>query len=1317
MDSNMEYPIINNRHGNNDFQEDIIREQVRLAMKQLPTMQAASFLVALVLSYAVYDTVPRANVGAWILMVFLIVTGRIVLHFRFVKVRDQLFAGETWKKCYLYLALVSGAIWGLSAFLIFPAGSPWLISLFVLVLASLSAATTVSHSSIRLAPTAWAGPAMLPYAIRCAMEGGETGFSTSVLIVLYLFTILRYSFIHHNTIISAISLKFENLDLLEEVQKAKEGLEVRVEERTVELRDSNESLIRAMEERESVEAALRAGEEKYRELVKHANSIVLRWNSKGAITFVNEFAQQFFGYTEEELIGKNVMGTIVPWPSREGVDLEKMIQDIWRKLPAFERNENENLRKNGERVWVSWSNQPIFAKSGELVELLSIGQDVTERKRAEEALRESEQQYRLLADNVSDVIFTMDLNLQFTYVSPSVERLFGWTAAEMQAFHPPDYMTPASVQLVFKILADELVLQGSPEVDPNRVRTLEIEQVRKDGTSFWTEVTTRFLYDSTGEPVGIIGATRDISARKRADKALQESEERFRLLFEGAADAFYLADLQGKLVDVNRTACESLGYTRDELLLMSVPDVEVGQQPDEMTQLWERIEERQSITVAGIHRRRDGSTFPVEIHVTPFTLGERPLMFGAARDISDRRQAEEALRANEERLRLAMQVSRQGWFDLNVQTGEADVSAEYARILGYEPGEFASNLQDWIAGLHPEDRETVLKRYRECLETGDTITMEYRRRTKTGDWKWLRSIGKVVEFDSENKPFRMAGTHADISERKRAEEALKESEAFRRRVFDSSRVPMIVMDGATFRYIDCNPAAAEIYGFSSIEEAIGKTPLDVSAALQSDGTPSAEKAHFYVKKALAEGMVVFEWRHQRSDGEIWDAEVHLMSFQAENRQFLQFTLQDITERKRAIEALRASEKKYRSVIENIQDVFYRSDAGGRLLMGSPSGARMFGYDSIEEMIGLPLDSFWPDPVGRQQLIAQIKANGSVRDFDAVLKRKDGSTFNALLTTHFYYDDNGDLLGTEGIIRDVTDRKRAEAETSSLRNYLENIINSMPSVLVGVDGVGKVTQWNAAAERVTGIPAKAAQGQFLEQVLPTLSHEREKIWQAIRDRAVMSETKVPHLMNGETRYEDVTVYPLAGGWGEGAVIRVDDVTERVRIEEMMVQSEKMLSVGGLAAGMAHEINNPLGAILQTSQNVLRRVSPDLVANIRTAEECGTTLEAVRRYLEQREILSFLEDIRISGIRAAQIVENMLAFSLKPDAEGSTTNLAELLDRTLLLAESDYDLKKRYDFRQIEIVREYAPDVPLVVCQASKVQQVFLNILRNGAEAMR
>lgn len=326
------------------------------------------------------------------------------------------------------------------------------------------------------------------------------------------------------------------------------------------------------------------------------------------------------------------------------------------------------------------------------------------------------------------------------------------------------------------------------------------------------------------------------------------------------------------------------------------------------------------------------------------------------------------------------------------------------------------------------------------------------------------------------------------------------------------------------------------------------------------------------------------------------------------------------------------------------------------------------------------------------------------------------------------DEIGDLIAAfnrmsgqlramfDTVQREVSERKEAEETARRLRNYLANIINSMPSVLVGVDKRCCVTQWNAAAEGATGISAEEAEGQPLEWLLPMLGDLAEGVRQAMLARTVKTDAKVPRNVDGETRYNDITIYPLMGDEVEGAVIRVDDVTERVRIEEMMVQSEKMLSIGGLAAGMAHEINNPLGVILQASQNVLRRVSSELPANVSIAQACGTTLDVVQTYLEQREIPHFLEDIRESGLRAAQIVENMLSFSRKPDAEGSSTNLANLLDRTLLLAESDYDLKRRYDFRQIEIIREYHPDAAPVICRASKIQQVFLNILRNGAESM-
>lgn len=139
----------------------------------------------------------------------------------------------------------------------------------------------------------------------------------------------------------------------------------------------------------------------------------------------------------------------------------------------------------------------------------------------------------------------------------------------------------------------------------------------------------------------------------------------------------------------------------------------------------------------------------------------------------------------------------------------------------------------------------------------------------------------------------------ELVERQRTEGALRESEAFRQRVFESSRMPIVIMESENLTYIDCNPAAVQIYGFATREKTLGKTPLDVSAPFQSDGTPSDEKVRFYIRQAQVEGGVVFEWRHQRPNQEVWDAEVHLMSFFSGERQYLQFTLQDITQRKQA----------------------------------------------------------------------------------------------------------------------------------------------------------------------------------------------------------------------------------------------------------------------------------------------------------------------------------------------------------------------------------------------------------------------------------
>jgi diguanylate cyclase (GGDEF)-like protein len=207
-----------------DLKDAILPEQVRLAMRQLPTMQTASFLVALVLAYTVRSIIPPLHILVWILLVLGVAVSRIMLFYRFLDMSSESFPGEPWKDAYLLLALVSGIIWGLAAFIIFPGGHPMLISLFVLVIASLSAATTISHSSLRLGAAAWSVPALLLFAVRSARDGGEFAYTLSLLIVLYLLTILTFSLKHHASTASSIALKYENLDLLKELQTANEAL-------------------------------------------------------------------------------------------------------------------------------------------------------------------------------------------------------------------------------------------------------------------------------------------------------------------------------------------------------------------------------------------------------------------------------------------------------------------------------------------------------------------------------------------------------------------------------------------------------------------------------------------------------------------------------------------------------------------------------------------------------------------------------------------------------------------------------------------------------------------------------------------------------------------------------------------------------------------------------------------------------------------------------------------------------------------------------------------------------------------------------------
>ncbi|GAB3107090.1 hypothetical protein GCM10027217_33310 [Pseudomaricurvus hydrocarbonicus] len=284
-----------------------------------------------------------------------------------------------------------------------------------------------------------------------------------------------------------------------------------------------------------------------------------------------------------------------------------------------------------------------------------------------------------------------------------------------------------------------------------------------------------------------------------------------------------------------------------------------------------------------------------------------------------------------------------------------------------------------------------------------------------------------------------------------------------------------------------------------------------------------------------------------------------------------------------------------------------------------------------------------------------------------------------------------------------------------QDYLNSIINSMPSVLIGITRQGLITHWNTAATLATEIPPADALGRNLMDVYPEIPVSIDLIQETIDKGVPQINENIQQGTGSNAQHIDLTVYPLLSSELTGAVIRLDDVTLKVRIENMMIQNEKMMSLGELAAGMAHEINNPLSAILHGVQNIYRRTSAELEQNHRVADDIGIKIEQIQEYLSARDIFKFLDAIRDAGDRSARIVTNMLEFSRSNTLSHQKTDLEELLEHSLELARNSFELKTPEGAEQLEIIKEFDREIPLVRCSPTEMQQVILNLLRNACQA--
>ncbi|MFZ5775543.1 MAG: PAS domain S-box protein [Thermodesulfobacteriota bacterium] len=388
------------------------------------------------------------------------------------------------------------------------------------------------------------------------------------------------------------------------------------------------------------------------------------------------------------------------------------------------------------------------------------------------------------------------------------------------------------------------------------------------------------------------------------------------------------------------------------------------------------------------------------------------------------------------------------------------------------------------------------------------------------------------------------------------------------------------------------------------------------------------------------------------------------------------------------QALLESEKKFRHLFERALEGIFVADCHGRLLDANPAFFFVLGYPSKEALLGQNLFADIFELEAYSFFATQIEANGMVKDYELSLRKGDGSSIIASLTCNAIRDEDGTILRYEGLVRDITQQRRAEREVLRMRNYLNNIIESMPSMLVTVDEEGVITQWNSAASQMTGVAAHEAIGRRIYDIAPLFGKYQDQLAESHRTRTPVRLNREQVDKNAELVC-NLTFFPLVANGTSGVAIRVDDVTELERKEQQLRQAQKMESVGTLAGGLAHDFNNVLGGIIGNLSLIQYKL------------DSGG--------LDEVQLREYLDRMSLASNRAVDMVRQLLTLSRRQEVELVPVDLNLTIKHVRKLGENTFDKSVRVTARPVE-------QPAYVLADPTEMEQVLLNLCINGVHAM-
>ena len=756
------------------------------------------------------------------------------------------------------------------------------------------------------------------------------------------------------------------------------------------------------------EKRLNESEENYRSVVENSHDGISIIGEDYKIAYANDMFCQILGYSRSEIIGQDFTKFI----DEEGKGL---IVDSYKKRQAGKtppsKYEFNVLRKDGTKRRVEISSTVSRDRTRRVRTIAQI-LDITDRMKAEQALRDSEKKYRALAETTTDTTFIIGLDGKFTYISPVVEKLTGYPWQDFIGRPFKEFVAPEYVESMVKRFKEGLAGKEIP--------LIEIEVRHKNGGTVSAEVNVSSIPDATGKTIGRIGVARDITERKHVEESLRKSEDKFRTIIERMEDGYFEVDLSGRFTFFNEAMCKIAGFSADEMTGMSNLEYTSPEMAKKIFNAFNKVYRTGKPADVEDYEiiKKGGSKRVLEFNASLMKnkKGEPVGFRGIARDVTKRKETEALLAESEKRYRNLVENMRDIFYVSDDKGIVTYISPVVEEIGGYRVEEIIGEpLTDF---LHPEDVPRIAEHFQGV--TSDIIKPYMCRfLIKSGEFIWMRTLSRPI---SENDRFAgIQGILTDITDIKKAAEALKESEERYRSVFENTGTATVILEEDT-TILMVNAGFEKLSGYSR-EEIEGK--MKWTEFVVSEDLEGLKEYALEMIKHRGEAPKEYEFRFNNKQGSIKHVFLRVGMIPGTNKSVA--SLMDITPLKRAEESLRQSEKKYRGFFETSKDVVYMSSTEGKFLDINNSGLKLFGIDrEALDKVDVARDTY-AEPKDRAAFTKAIEMAGYATAHEVNLKRMDGTVFPATITAVTVRGADGNITGYQGIIKDETERKYLEAQ--------------------------------------------------------------------------------------------------------------------------------------------------------------------------------------------------------------------------------------------------------------------------------------------------